>query len=144
MMRPTVLKIVAQTRTELEASLLMGRLSEAGIQCMRKAGGGRGSLAGGGSILVEDTDLERAREALSPDEGDFDEAELTRLSEQAGARLAEQKSSEQQPPRDQSIQAGDRDAANASTRAPAQSTKHGFLGAVGRLTKRKWPHRAIA
>jgi len=136
MMRPAVLKIVAKTRTEIEASLVMGRLAEAGIPCMRRGGGSGGSFARGGSILVEDKDLERARETLKADEGDFDEAELTRLSEEAAAKLAEQKPAEQEPPRHQPIQADDRDAADPPSRPPADSIEHGLLSAMERLIKR--------
>jgi hypothetical protein len=78
------LKIVATATDEMQESLIMGRLSEAGIRCMDAGGGRKRSAAGPRDIYVRAADLERAREVLKADEGDFDEDELARLSEEAG------------------------------------------------------------
>ncbi len=135
-----MLKVVATTRTEIEAALVMGRLDEAGIPCMRKGDSGR-YYEHGITIYVEDTHLERARETLKADEGNFDEAELTRLSEEACAKWSDQKPAEQplaeqQPPRDDSDQAGGRDTPAQPAKPPADPTRHGLLSAVERLTRR--------
>jgi hypothetical protein len=41
------------------------------------------------SVLVAAADAEKARDVLREDEGDFDEDELTRLSEEAGRQALE-------------------------------------------------------
>jgi hypothetical protein len=128
-----VLKIVATTKNEIEASLVMGRLTEAGIPCMRKGGGARGSLASGGSILVEEADLNRARDTLNADDGGFDEGELARLSQEAGPNLGKQ----QLPP--QPIPADDRDGVNTNRQAPTESDKHHMLRTFGRRAKGENP-----
>jgi hypothetical protein len=79
------LKIVASV-DQFEADIIMGRLSEAGIHCMR-SGGGAGFERGMSrfrDVYVNAKDLERARAVLKEDEGGFDEDELARLSEEAG------------------------------------------------------------
>lgn len=123
-MRRVVLKIVAKTRTEIEASLVMGRLDEASIPCMRKGGSGRDSVELSVGIYVEETDLDRARATLKAGEGDFDESELARLSEEAGAKWAAPEPAEQ-------------NAAAPPGKPPADSAKQGFLhGALKKLAKR--------
>jgi hypothetical protein len=79
------LEIVATATDAVQAALIMGRLAEAGIHCMRRGGGGfRGSLTNACTVCVTMKDLERARAVLKADEGGFDEDELARLSEEAG------------------------------------------------------------
>jgi Putative prokaryotic signal transducing protein len=78
------LEIVATATDEMQEPLIVGRLSEAGIRCMRSGGGIKRSIAGPRSVYVEAADLERARAVLKEDEGGFDEDELARLSEEAG------------------------------------------------------------
>jgi Putative prokaryotic signal transducing protein len=129
-----VLKIVARTTTEMEASLIVGRLKEAGIPCMCR-GGHRTTFAGGRSILVEQADLDRARETLKANEGGFDEAELARLSEEAGHISAEQ-----EPPPEQPVGADSGGEAHTSREAQSDSTSsdshHHFLSALEKLAKR--------
>jgi hypothetical protein len=57
------------------------------------------------SVLVAAADVEKARDVLREDEGDFDEDELTRLSEEAGRQAMEAGSS----PRAQGLQASDQE-----------------------------------
>lgn len=73
------------TSSELEASAIRGRLSQAGIQVLEQGEGAfdeRGAFAHSHDIYVDARDLERAKTALQAGEG-FDEDELARLSEQA-------------------------------------------------------------
>lgn len=77
------MKILATVSNELEASLITGRLQEAGIHSMQRSEQLPQYTIGPHSILVEDHDYIRAREILAQDEGGFDEGELARLSEQA-------------------------------------------------------------
>ena len=70
----------------MEADVIMGRLTDAGIRCMpspRLGGYGRG-MPQTCEVYVNAKDLERARAVLKEDEGGFDEDELARLSEEAG------------------------------------------------------------
>jgi hypothetical protein len=69
------LKILTTATDAMQETLMVGRLSEAGIR-----------LRGGGprNVFVKAADLERARAVLKADEGGFDEDELARLSEEAG------------------------------------------------------------
>jgi hypothetical protein len=79
------LKIVASA-TSMEADIIMGRLTDAGIRCMPSPGlGGYGrGMPQTRDVYVNAKDLERARAVLKEDEGGFDEEELARLSEEAG------------------------------------------------------------
>jgi hypothetical protein len=79
------LKVVTTATDAMQESLILGRLSEAGIRCMG-GGGNLPRLGGGGphDLYVYAADLERARALLKEDEGGFDEDELARLSEEAG------------------------------------------------------------
>jgi hypothetical protein len=77
------LKILTTVSNDLEASLITGRLQEAGIHSMQRSEQLPQYTIGPHSILVEDDDYTRAREILAEDEGGYDESELARLSEQA-------------------------------------------------------------
>jgi len=78
------LKSVTTANDEIQASLIVGRLSEAGIRCVGSSGGLRRGASGRRHVYVRAADLERARALLQEDEGGFDEDELARLSEEAG------------------------------------------------------------
>jgi hypothetical protein len=82
------LKMVATATDEMQRTLIMGRLSEAGISCMGGAAERNWSTIRSRDIYVRAADLERAREVLKSDEGGFDEDELARLSEEAGKENA--------------------------------------------------------
>lgn len=84
-----MLKVLATASNPVEQSLLLARLSDAGIPCMRGAGGARVALGSGRDILVDEEDLARAQEILKEEDGGFDEEELARLSEEAGQQAAE-------------------------------------------------------
>jgi Putative prokaryotic signal transducing protein len=80
------LKILTTATGAMQQTLIVGRLSEAGIHCMQTGNLGVGGFRGGGprNVLVKAADLKRARAVLKEDEGGFDEDELARLSEEAG------------------------------------------------------------
>jgi hypothetical protein len=83
-----MLKILTTATCEAEVDVLMARLSEAGVRCMRGAQGGRVStLCQGLDVLIEEEDLPKARAVLEETDGGFDEDELTKLSMDAGERL---------------------------------------------------------
>jgi len=66
---------------EIEADIIVGRLSEAGIVAWQQGAlGGRPGYAGARDVYVEEVDLEAAREALKAAQ-DVDEDELISLSE---------------------------------------------------------------
>jgi hypothetical protein len=78
------LRLVTTATDAMQESLIVGRLSEAGIRCMssrQRIKGGAGTPC---DLYVLAADLERARAILKEDEGGFDEDELARLSEEAG------------------------------------------------------------
>jgi Putative prokaryotic signal transducing protein len=83
-----MLKVLSTASNPVEQSLLLARLSDAGIPCMRGAGGARAALGSGRDILVEEEDLARAQKILKEDDEGFDEEELARLSEEAGRQAA--------------------------------------------------------
>jgi hypothetical protein len=78
------LKFLATATDDLQESLIAGRLAEAGIHCMSSHQLIRAGVGARCDVYVRATDLERARAVLKEDEGGFDEAELARLSEEAG------------------------------------------------------------
>ena len=81
------LKYLTTASDELQQSVIVGRLSEAGIRCMAGSSGGTGLRRGAGGsrdVYVMAANLERARALLKADEAPFDEDELARLSEEAG------------------------------------------------------------
>jgi hypothetical protein len=59
-----MLKVLTAASSPVEQSLLIARLSDAGIPCIRGAGGARVALGSGRDILVEEEDLTRAQEIL--------------------------------------------------------------------------------
>jgi hypothetical protein len=83
-----MLRVLKTTSNQMETTLVIGRLEEAGVRCMRRSANFR-NAAEGTDVLVEQEDLDRAREILKADEGGFDEHELERLSEEAGEKAAE-------------------------------------------------------
>jgi hypothetical protein len=84
-----LLTLLTTARGKTEAALLVARLRDAGIPCMRGgADGPRGTPRSAREIYVDEASLPRAQEILEEDRGDFDEEELTRLSEEAGQRWA--------------------------------------------------------
>jgi hypothetical protein len=77
------LTVVATVNNELEATVVCGRLSDAGIQSMQRPSahqGGTWNPAGARDVCVADRDLDRAREVLQADEG-VSEEELKREEE---------------------------------------------------------------
>jgi hypothetical protein len=85
-----MLTLLTTARGKTEAALLVARLRDAGIPCMRGGGEGlRGNTPRSAcEIYVDEASLSRAQEILEEDRGDFDEEELARLSEEAGQRWA--------------------------------------------------------
>jgi hypothetical protein len=78
------LRFLTTASDDTEHALITGRLSEAGIDCMGSRQMVRGGAGAQCDVYVRAIDLERARAVLKEDEGGFDEAELARLSEEAG------------------------------------------------------------
>jgi hypothetical protein len=77
------LTIVATVNNELEATVVCGRLSDAGIQSMQRPSahqGGTWNPAGARDVCVAEGDLDRAREVLQAEER-VSEEELTREEE---------------------------------------------------------------
>ena len=75
--------VVTTVNNELEATVVCGRLTEAGIQSMQRPSGRQGGTwnpAGARDVCVAERDLDRAHEALQADEG-VSEEELTREEE---------------------------------------------------------------
>jgi hypothetical protein len=74
-------KYLTTGSNEIEADIIMSRLSEAGIHAWQQGAlGGRPGYAGPRDIYVEEADLEAARDALRAAQ-DVDENELIALSE---------------------------------------------------------------
>lgn len=126
-----MLKVLTSTSNPVERSLLIARLSDAGIPCMRGAGGARSALGSGRDILVEDEDLIRAQEILKEDDEGFDEDELARLSEEAGRHVASPAPS---LPRSALT---DRAEPSTSRKAQAPANKHRLVKALQRLARGK-------
>jgi hypothetical protein len=82
---------VASAQSEPEAEMICARLSEAGIRAVSKRNIGADNpefgVGGSRNVYVEEGLAARAREALSVPE--FSDAELAKLSEQAGRDAAE-------------------------------------------------------
>jgi hypothetical protein len=123
-----MLRVLTTASSPVEQSLLLARLSDAGIPCMRGAGGARAALGSGRDILVEDEDLARAKEILKEDDEGFDEGELVRLSEEAGRQAADAG-----PP----LSPEDRAGQPTPVEAHSPAKTHGFLKAFERLTGKK-------
>jgi hypothetical protein len=82
-----MLESVASATTELEAEMIRGRLSEAGIKSMLKPSGLAAYKRGGAcEVCVEQQDLDRAREVL--DSEVISEDELIREEELAAREAA--------------------------------------------------------
>jgi hypothetical protein len=123
-----MLKVLTAASNPVEQSLLLARLSDAGIPCMRGAGGARAALGSGRDILVEEEDLARAQEILKKDDECFDEEELVRLSEEAGGKTTKAIPSLPQPaPRDQT-------GLPTPVEAQVRGKTRGLLKAFERLT----------
>jgi hypothetical protein len=74
-----------------EVALLLARLRDADVPCMRGgAEGPRGTTRRALEIYVDEDNLDRARAILEEDRGGFDEEELARLSDEAGRRWAQE------------------------------------------------------
>ena len=128
---PQMLKVLTTASNPVEQSLLLARLSDASIPCMRGAEGARAALGSGRDILVEEEDLARAQEILKEDNEGFDEEELARLSEEAGRQAAEAiPPLPQLAPRDQT-------GPPTPVEAQARAKTHGLLKAFERLTMDK-------
>jgi Putative prokaryotic signal transducing protein len=78
------LRFVETATDDVQESLIAGRLAEAGIRCVSSRRRTRADTSAACDVYVRAADLERARAVLKEDEGGFDEAELTRLSQEAG------------------------------------------------------------
>jgi hypothetical protein len=80
------LKVMTTVTSEPEAELILERLLAENIHAIsqRTIGGPEWGSSGARSVMVEATDLARARAVLEADEGEFSDEELTRLSEEAG------------------------------------------------------------
>lgn len=126
-----MLKVLTTASSPVEQSLLLARLSDAGIPCMRGAGGARSALGSGRDILVEEEDLPQAREILEEDDVGFDEEELARLSEEAGRRATEA-TPPLPPPAPK-----DRTDPRTPVEAQAPAKAHGLLKAFERLAMDK-------
>jgi len=88
-----MLTLLTTVRDRTEAALLVARLHDAGIPCMRGGGEGpRGISRSAREVYVDEASLPRAQEILEEDRGGFDEKELARLSEEAGQRWAHEDS----------------------------------------------------
>jgi len=77
------LTVVTTVNNELEATVVCGRLSEAGIQSMQRPSAhqrGAWNPAGARDVCVAEQDLDRARDVLQADEG-MSERELTHEEE---------------------------------------------------------------
>jgi hypothetical protein len=124
-----VRKILATTSSEVEADLLEARLRGAGIRCMRSAGAARGGrLSSGREVLVEEEDIDRAREVLGEADGGFDEEELARLSEEADRRSDKESATIATP-------APGGHYANQSVDPHAPRGRRGLRGAIKALAK---------
>jgi Putative prokaryotic signal transducing protein len=86
------LKVITTVTSEAEAEMIRERLLEADIHAIsqRTIGGPEWGSSGARAVLVNETDLDRARAVLQADEGEFSEDELARLSEEAGREANEQ------------------------------------------------------
>jgi hypothetical protein len=126
-----MLKVLTAASSPVEQSLLLARLSDAGVPCMRGAGVVRVALGSGRDILVEEEDLARAHEILKEDDEGFDEEELARLSEEAGRQAAEAIPQFPYPALE------DRAGPLTPVEAQAPAKTHGLLKAFERLTRDK-------
>jgi hypothetical protein len=126
-----MLRVLTTASSPVEQSLLLARLSDAGIHCMGGTGGARAALGSGRDILVEEEDLARAKEILKEDDEGFDEGELARLSEEAGRQAADA-GPPLSPPAPE-----DRAGPPTPVEPRASAKTHGLLKAFERLTGEK-------
>jgi len=79
---PEGFKVVATVNNDLEATVVCGRLEEAGIHCTQQPSGRGGAWnpASGRDVCVAEEDFDRAREVLDADEA-ISEEELLREEE---------------------------------------------------------------
>jgi hypothetical protein len=127
-----MLTLLTTARGKTEAALLVARLRDAGITCMRGGGEGpRGTPRSAREIYVDEASLPRAQEILEEEQGDFDEEELARLSEEAGQRWAHEDSPAAQGTAHTADVAGDVVQGAAPTRG------HRVLHAIERLAGRE-------
>jgi hypothetical protein len=80
------LKAVTAVTSEAEAQVVLDLLSGAGIQAIlqRTIGSVEWGSSGARDVLVDEADLDRAREVLASNQGAVSDEELARLSEEAG------------------------------------------------------------
>jgi putative signal transducing protein len=92
------LKVVATASNEPDTAVVLGRLEEAGIRCIAKPPIGAYKAASRPRrIYVREADLQRARAVIEENEVPFDEAELARLSEEAGRKAVERARGDRPP-----------------------------------------------
>lgn len=127
-----MLKVLTAASSPVEQSLLLARLSDAGIPCVRGAGGARSALGSGRDILVAEEDLPRAQEILEEDDEGFDEEELACLSEEAGRKAAEAIPPLPEPAPE------NRTAPPTPAGAQAPAKTHGLLKAYAKLTRDRY------
>jgi hypothetical protein len=128
------LKVVTTVGSATEATLVCGRLMEAGIRASH--GGGRWSAKGARDVYVEAHDLDRAHAVLKDDEGGFSEEELARLSEEAGGADAEDDSSAA-PIQPTSPKGGDRQRKPDEPVATPVAKRHHVFNVLERLARGK-------
>lgn len=128
-----MLTLLTTARGRTEATLLLARLREAGIPCVRGgAEGPRGAPRSAREIYVDEASLPRAQEILEEDRGDFDEEELARLSEEAGQRWGHEDSQTAQSTADAAA-----DPAGEVLQAATPARGHRVRHAIERLAARE-------
>jgi Putative prokaryotic signal transducing protein len=128
-----MLTLLTTARGGTEAALLLARLREAGIPCVRGGAEGiRGTPRAAREIYVDEASLPRAQEILEEDRGDFDEEELARLSEEAGQRWTHE-----DPPYTQSTADTAADAVDDMVQPATPATGHRVRHTIERLAGRK-------
>jgi hypothetical protein len=80
------LRAVTAVTSEVEAQLVLDLLAGAGIQAVlqRTIGSVEWGSSGARDVLVDEAELDRAREVLKANEGAVSDDELARLSDEAG------------------------------------------------------------
>jgi hypothetical protein len=80
------LRAVTAVTSEVEAQLVLDLLAGAGIQAVlqRTIGSVEWGSSGARDVLVDEAELDRAREVLEANEGAVSDEELARLSQEAG------------------------------------------------------------
>jgi hypothetical protein len=82
------LKAVTAVTNEAEAQVVLDLLAGAGIQAIlqRTIGSVEWGSSGARDVLVDEADLERAREVLAANEGVVSDEELAQLSDEAARK----------------------------------------------------------